>query len=70
MAHLTWRLNVNTCALRQKAISKNQSLIEHIKVTPTDDGYDITLYGELGSIMDAVGQSERRPVGGSTRRSL
>ena len=57
-------------SLRQRAIHAIQDLIDHIKVTPTNTGFDVELHGELGAIMEMVDQNERRPAGLTAGRSL
>jgi hypothetical protein len=57
-------------AIRLKAIETIQSLIDHIKVTPTNTGFDVELHGELGAIMEMVGQNDRSPAGLIAGRSL
>ncbi|GFE64920.1 resolvase [Litoreibacter roseus] len=57
-------------ALRQRAIEAIQDLIDHIKVTPTNTGFDVELHGELGAIMEMADENERRPAGTSAGRSL
>jgi site-specific DNA recombinase len=56
--------------IRLKAIETIQSLIDHIKVTPTNTGFDVELHGELGAIMEMVGQNDRSPAGLIAGRSL
>ena len=48
-------------AIRLKAIETIQSLIDHIKITPTNTGFDVELHGELGAVMEMVDQNERTP---------
>ena len=50
-------------AIRLKAIETIQGLIDHIKVTPTNTGFDVELYGELGGIMEVVYAKHERPAG-------
>ena len=57
-------------AIRLRAIEAIQSLIDHIKVTPTNTGFDVELHGELGAIMEVVDQKDRRPAGLTAGRSL
>ena len=57
-------------AIRLKAIEAIQNLIDHIKVTPTNTGFDVELHGELGAIMEVVGQNDRRPAAETAGRSL
>ncbi|MFV1602339.1 MULTISPECIES: recombinase family protein, partial [unclassified Phaeobacter] len=56
--------------IRLQAIKTIQGLIDHIKVTPTNTGFDVELHGELGAIMEMVDQNERRPAGETAGRSL
>lgn len=56
--------------IRLQAIKTIQGLIDHIKVTPTNTGFDVELHGELGAIMEMVDQNERRPGGKTAGRSL
>lgn len=44
------------------AIETIQSLIDHIKVTPTNTGFDVELHGELGAVIEMVDQNEQRPA--------
>lgn len=55
---------------RVQAIHAIQSLIDHIKVTPTNTGFDVELHGELGAIMEMLDQNERRPAGTTAGRSF
>ena len=64
------RLRLNDPAIRLKAIEAIQSLIDHIKVTPTNTGFDVELHGELGAIMEVVDQNDRRPAVDAAGRSL
>ena len=64
------RLLVSDPAIRLKAIEAIQSLIDHIKVTPTNTGFDVELYGELGAIMQMVDENEQRPAVDAAGRSL
>ncbi|WP_425506408.1 recombinase family protein [Sulfitobacter undariae] len=57
-------------AIRLKAIETIQSLIDHIKITPTNTGFDVELHGELGAVMEMVDQNERRPAEQTAGRSL
>ena len=57
-------------AIRLKAIDAIQSLIDHIRVTPTNTGFDVELHGELGAIMEVVDQNDRRPAELTAGRSL
>ncbi|WVX50740.1 hypothetical protein ROLI_038400 [Roseobacter fucihabitans] len=57
-------------AIRLKAIEAIQSLIDHIKVTPTNTGFDVELHGELGAIMEVVDGNEQRPAVEAAGRSL
>ena len=57
-------------AIRLKAIEAIQSLIDHIKVTPTNTGFDVELHGELRAIMEMVDQNDRRPAVEAAGRSL
>ncbi|MGB7324093.1 MAG: recombinase family protein, partial [Rubripirellula sp.] len=61
---------LNDPAIRLKAIEAIQSLIDHIKVTPTNNGFDVELHGELGAIMEMVDQNDRRPAGDTAGRSF
>ncbi|MEH6737220.1 MAG: hypothetical protein V7695_01580 [Sulfitobacter sp.] len=47
-------------AIRLKAIETIQSLIDRIKITPTNTGFDVELHGELAAVMEMVDQNERR----------
>ena len=53
-------------AIRLKAIEAIQGLIDHIKVTPTNTGFDV----ELGAIMEVVDGNDERPVVLPAGRSL
>jgi site-specific DNA recombinase len=57
-------------AIRLKAIEAIQSLIDHIKVTPTNTGFDVELHGELGAIMEVVDGNEQRPAVEAAARSF
>jgi len=57
-------------SLHQRAIHAIQDLIDHIKVTPANIGFDVKLHGALGAIKEMVGENERRPAGISAGRSL
>ncbi len=61
---------MNDPAIRLKAIDTIQSLIDHIKVTPTNTGFDVELHGELGAVLEMVDGNERRPAVNSAGRSL
>lgn len=61
---------LNDPAIRLKAIEAIQGLIDHIKVTPTNTGFDVELHGELGAIMEMVDQNEQRPAVYAAGRSL
>jgi site-specific DNA recombinase len=56
--------------IRLKAIEAIQSLIDHIKVTPTNAGFDVELHGELGAIMEMVDTKHERPAVEAAGRSL
>lgn len=60
---------LNDPAIRLKAIDAIQSLIDHIKVTPTNLDFDVELHGQLGAIMEMVSQKERSPAACATGRS-
>ena len=60
---------LNDPAIRLKAIEAIQSLIDHIKVTPTNLDFDVELHGQLGAIMEMVSQKERSPAACATGRS-
>ncbi|WP_422664757.1 recombinase family protein [Ascidiaceihabitans donghaensis] len=57
-------------AIKLQAIEAIQGLIDHIKVTPTNTGFDVELHGELGAIMEMVDQNDRRPAVYTAGRSL
>ncbi len=57
-------------AIKLQAIEAIQGLIDHIKVTPTNTGFDVELHGELGAIMEMVDQNDRRPAVETAGRSL
>ena len=57
-------------AIRLKAIETIQGLIDHIKVTPTNTGFDVELRGELGAIMEMVDTKHERPADLTAGRSL
>ncbi|WP_367181302.1 recombinase family protein [uncultured Roseobacter sp.] len=57
-------------AIRLQAIDTIQGLIDHIKVTPTNTGFDVELHGELGAILDMVDQNDRRPAVETAGRSF
>ncbi len=61
---------LNDPAIRLKAIDTIQSLIDHIKVTPTNTGFDVELHGELGAIMEMVDENEQRPAVDAAGRPL
>jgi hypothetical protein len=46
-----------------KAIEAIQSLIDHIKVIPTNTGFDLELHGELSAIMAMVTKTTDAPQG-------
>ena len=57
-------------AIRLQAIETIQGLIDHIKVAPTNTGFDVELHGELGAIMEMIDQNDRRPAELTAGRSL
>ena len=57
-------------AIRLQAIEVIQGLINHIKVTPTNTGFDVELHGELGAIMEVVGRNDERPAELTAGRSV
>jgi len=57
-------------AIRLKAIETIQSLIDHIKVTPTNTGFDVELHGELAAIMEVVDTKHERAAVDAAGRSL
>ena len=50
--------SLSDAKIRQQAINIIQSMIEKIVVTPEVDGFSIDLHGELGRILEIVGEKE------------
>ena len=57
-------------AIRLKAIETIQSVIDHIKVTPTNTGFDVELHDELGAIMEVEGFCRKVSLGFSITLDL
>jgi len=56
--------------IKLQAIEAIQGLIDHIKVTPTNTGFDVELHGELGATIEMLDTKHERPAELTAGRSF